>query len=587
MNSPPSKINSRADEPLPKDLMSYVWSLWPDMKRGFYYILAGTVIIGPIPFFFRLIVDEYVSSGNVHGIGAICLLTIGLLVLHYMFTMKGMQLNAKAITRCMMEMRARIFQKLQFLHFGYLDRQKTGRLISKYAFDTQTIEGALVPMVNNFLPQILHGSVMFLLLCFLDWRLSVAVLFFLPIYGISRAHFFKKIQASNRAVRIARENLTGTAAEYISALRLVRGYGQERSATVMVDDNSASYAQRRSHQMILNQLFNTFSFVSTQVLTLLVIAGGGYFVIAGQLTIGTLFAFMAAMPFILAPIQLFTTISQQYFNGKESYYSINELISSHYVEKWKGTNKIQSLQGRVVFNEVSFSYENSANLVINQLNLEVEPGEHVALVGPSGSGKSTIANLLLGLYSPLSGTITIDGVAQANLNMRWLRRQCAIVMQESILFSGSVLDNLRFAYPRATEEEIYEAARQANAHDFILELPEGYQTSIGERGVALSGGQRQRLSIARAILRNPRILILDEATSALDYRSERLIQEALERLAHGRTVITIAHRLSTIKNADRIVVLQKGKVIESGPYTTLAESGGYFQALLAAQGELG
>ncbi len=578
------KTNSLEDN-YPKDLLRYIRLQWPYIKRGFYYILAGTLLIGPIPFFFQLIVDEYVKSGNVQGIGAVSLITVGLLFLHFIFVMIGLNHNAMEISRSMMEMRGRIFQKLQFLHFGYLDGQKTGRLISKYAFDTQVVEGAVIPILNNFLPQVLYGTVMFGLLCLLDWRLSLMVLFYLPIYAISRAHFFKKIQASNRAVRLARENLTGTAAEYISAIRLVRGYGQERKATNTLDDSSAIYAEKRSNQIVFNQLFGTFSFVSTQILSLLVIAGGGLFVLQNHLSIGTLFAFMAAMPFILAPIQMFTNMSQQYFNGKESYNSIQELLESRYVESWKGERTIPNMQGSVEFKDVSFRYDGGKALVFDHLNLKINVGEHVALVGPSGSGKSSIANLVLGLYSPVGGQILIDGVPQEELNMRWFRRQCAIVMQESLLFSGSVMENLRFARLKATEAEVIQAAKMANAHEFILQLPQGYHTPVGERGVALSGGQRQRLSIARAILRNPRILILDEATSALDYESERLIQEALERLAEGRTVITIAHRLSTIKNSHRILVLQEGKVVESGSYDDLSDRGGYFQALLAAQGD--
>ena len=306
--------------------------------------------------------------------------------------------------------------------------------------------------------------------------------------------------------------------------------------------------------------------------------------IKGMISIGTLFAFMAGFGYILSPVHMFIGMSEQYFNSQEGYNSIKELIDSTYVEKWHGTRRDDRIKGAIVYENVSFFYPSAPDKpVVNTLNLTIKPGEHIAFVGPSGSGKSTLANLLLGLYAPTKGRILIDGVPQSEWDMRWIRRQLAVVMQDSILLSSSVYDNIRFAKADATEAEIHEAARQANAAEFILKMPEGYQTLVGERGVALSGGQRQRIAIARSILRNPPVLILDEATSALDYESERLIQEALERLSEGRTVITIAHRLSTIKNADRIIVLRDGVIVEQGNFKELSEQKGVFSELIAAQ----
>ena len=293
---------------------------------------------------------------------------------------------------------------------------------------------------------------------------------------------------------------------------------------------------------------------------------------------------MAGFGYILGPVHMFIGLSEPYFAAKEGYTSIKELIDSRYVETWHGTRREDRLHGDIAYEGVSFHYPTTPDkTVIKNLNLTIHPGEHVAFVGPSGSGKSTLANLLLGLYAPSTGRILIDGVPQADWDMRWVRRQLAVVMQDSILLSGSIGDNIRFAKPDATEAEIQEAARLANAEEFIVKMPEGYRTPVGERGVALSGGQRQRVAIARSILRNPPVLILDEATSALDYESERLIQDALDRLSQGRTVITIAHRLSTIKNADRIIVLRDGVIVEEGNFRELNARGGVFAQLIAAQ----
>jgi ABC-type multidrug transport system fused ATPase/permease subunit len=336
-------------------------------------------------------------------------------------------------------------------------------------------------------------------------------------------------------------------------------------------------------QSWVSAVFGTFTYVSIQAIAALVVAGGAILAINGQMTIGTLVAFIAGLPVILSPVQMVIGLSEPWFAGRESYASIKELIDSPYVEEWHGSRRETRLTGDIVFDRVAFTYPETEKRVIHDLSLTIRPGENVALVGPSGSGKSTLANLLLGLYAPTTGQILIDGVPQREWDMRWIRRQMAVVMQESILLSGTVEENIRFAHAAATEEEVRAAAQLANAEEFILKMPQGYATPVGERGVTLSGGQRQRLAIARAILRNPPVLILDEATSALDYESERLIQQAIERLAQGRTVITIAHRLSTIKNADRIIVLRDGAILEEGDYASLLARGGAFAELIQAQ----
>ncbi|MFZ9682612.1 MAG: ABC transporter ATP-binding protein, partial [Cephaloticoccus sp.] len=417
-----------------------------------------------------------------------------------------------------------------------------------------------------------------------NWFLLLVLFLTIPIYATAKAFFFGKIKRVNNENRLAQEKLTGTASEYISALRLVRSFGEEDQAERALDHSSQTFATSRVSQSYVNSLFGTYVHVGMQTLSLIVIAGGAVMAIHGQISTGTLFAFMAGLGYILGPVHMLIGMSEPYFAAQEGYTSIKELIDSRYVEAWHGQRTEERIRGDIVYENVSFHYPTAPEkTVIQQLNLSIKPGEHVAFVGPSGSGKSTLANLLLGLYAPTEGRILIDGVPQSEWHMRWMRRQMAVVMQDSILLSGSVMDNIRFARPGATEEEVRHAARLANAEEFILKMPEGYNTAVGERGVALSGGQRQRIAIARSILRNPPVLILDEATSALDYESERLIQEALDRLSAGRTVITIAHRLSTIKNADRIVVLRSGVIVEQGNFKELSARKGVFAELIAAQ----
>ncbi len=567
-----------------RTLAGYLWGSRDRLWRGFGLSLLRSLAVAPCAWLFQRMIDVAVPARDTFAILQLSGWFLLLLALHYVFSVWGAHVTAQAMAQMMVEMRSRIFFKLQFLSFGYLDQQKTGRLLAKYAFDTQKVEALLYNILNQFLPNVLYGMSIFIILTILNWRLALVLGLIIPAYALAKYYFFARIQYSNHAARLAQEQLTGTASEYISALRLVRSFGEEKQAEADLDRSSLDFARQRIHQSYLNAIFGTFWYVSTQVIALVVMAAGAWLAIRGDISYGTLFAFVAGLPIVLGPIQAFVSLSEQFFIGRESFQSIKELIDSAYVEQWQGSRRADRLSGDIVFDAVNFAYPTAPEqLVLHQINLSIKPGEHVALVGPSGSGKSTLANLLLGLYAASRGQIFIDGVPQSEWDMRWVRRQLAVVLQDSLLLSGTISDNLRFARADATDDELRQAAQQANAEEFILRLPNGYATAVGERGVTLSGGQRQRLAIARAILRNPPVLILDEATSALDYQSERLIQEALDRLAAGRTVITIAHRLSTIRNASRIIVLEAGRIIEEGDFRTLVARGGPFARMVATQ----
>lgn len=567
----------------PRTIFGLLTSQRRRFMRGVTLAILRCLIIAPCPWLFQIIIDQHVKNHDGLGIIATSSVFIGLLFLHYSFSVAGALTIAREMADLMTELRGEIFNKLHFLHFGFLDRQKTGRLLSKYAFDTQKVENALTQMLNQFLPNILYSLSISIILVALNWQLSVALLLMIPILLYIRVTFYARIRHTNKHTRIAQERLTGTASEAITALRLVRSLGEEKQVTAHLDEKSTAFARSKVELSSVNAIFGTFTYASTQFLALLVIAGGAWLVIQGSMTIGTLLAFMAGLPIIMMPVHLFASLGEQYFIGQESYRSIKELLDSEYVEEWNGAQRPTPLRGEIQFANVSFAYPETERTVLTDFSLHIRAGEHLALVGHSGAGKSTVTHLILGLYRAEHGAVSVDGVLQQDLDMKWLRKQCAVVLQENLLLSGTVADNIRFARPEATDDEIRFAARMANAEEFILQMPEGFATKVGERGVMLSGGQRQRLSIARALLRDPRILILDEATSSLDYESERLVQEALERLAVGRTVITIAHRLSTIRKADRVIVMDHGRIVEQGTFEELRRTGGYFSDLLTAQ----
>jgi len=545
--------------------------------------MIRSLALTPLPWLFSVIIDRHLATRNVNGILSASAIFLGLLLLHYALSVWGGYAIGRALASLSRGLRALIFRKFQFLSFGYLDQSHSGRLLSKYAFDTQKIQGTIEGALNNMLPNLTRSLLMVIFLVVFNWQLSLILMAMLPVFYLLRSYFFKRFRHQHRVTRIAQEQLTGTANELISALRMVRSFGEEKQATNHIDKPSYSASAQQQELISIQAVFNTVVTVMNQFFSLVVVAGGAILIMNDRLTIGMLFTFLAALPIITQPLQIFATFAQQYFLGQEAYHSVKELLDSTYVEEWKSKRELPRLKGAIRFEKLDFNYPSSSESVIRNFDLDIQAGESIAFVGPSGSGKSTLANLVIGLYKPTGGRILIDGNPQETINMRWLRKQVAVVMQESLMLSGSVMENLRFANENATDREIHEACRMANAEEFILRLPFGYDTALGENAVHLSGGERQRISIARAFLRKPRILILDEATSALDYESERLIQEAMDRIRKGRTTITIAHRLSTIRGVDRIVVLRDGEIVEQGSYDQLKARGDYFSYLLSTQ----
>lgn len=565
-------------------LLRFIWSNRRHFRSGMSFALARIFAVAPFPIIFKIILDRYMPQKNVPGILQLSLGMMVLLGVHQWLIVQGATRLGKAITSIILRLRAQIFTKTQYLSFGYLDQQKTGQLLSKYAFDTQKVDGVMMPILNSFIPDSFYCVITILLLVAMNWQLSMVVLLMLPIIAFMRIRYFSELRRKHEANRRAQEKMTGSAAELFGALRLVRSYGEEKQAHAQLRESGREVARARVDLIETSTGFGAMSFGAVKFLSLVIVAGGAILSVRGQVSAGTVIAFVAGLPALVQPIQMFTQLSDQIFLGQEAYNSIKELLDEDDMEPWKGEETLDSIQGRIEFDHVSFRYPGAEKDALHDFCLTIEAGEKVALVGSSGAGKSTLTSLLLGLYTPTSGEIRVDGVPQSRLDMRWLRQQTALVMQESILLSGTLDDNIRFARVDATDEQVNDAVRLAHAQEFIEKMPDGLQSIVGERGVMLSGGQKQRISIARALLRDPAILILDEPTSALDYESERLIQDALETLAQGRTVLTIAHRLSTIRGADRVIVLSNGRITEQGSFAQLWDNEGFFHKMLLAQG---
>ncbi len=557
----------------------FLWLHRQKFYAGTSYAIFRCVVIAPFPWFFQNIIDVQFKNGNISAIIWLCVIFMGLLFFHFIFAVKGSHMIMKEVGELGMEMRSGIFHKMRYLSFGYLDREKTGRLLSKYAFDTQKIEMAANQILNGIIPNLIYSLLVIIILFFMDWRITLIMLFMIPIFVLSQKLFTHVKDASAR-VHVANERLTGTASEYISALKLVKTLGEELQVQEKLDKQSFDYESSRLQMVNTMSTFTTFSFVVGQFFSLLIVAGGTIVAIHMNTSIGSIVASLSAIPVILQPISLMLSSIEQIMNGEQSVRSITELIESVYVEEWKGQKTLQKNKWDIVFDGIDFGYAGAEKMILSDFSLKIKAGEKIAFVGHSGSGKTTIVNLMLGLYKASKGVIKIDGISQAELNMHWLRRQVAVVMQDNILLSGTILENIKFSKPDASDDEVKGAAIHANADEFISIMPQTYKTLIGERGSTLSGGQKQRLAIARAILRNSPLLILDEATSALDYESEKSVQNALDKLMENRTTVIIAHRLSTVKKADRIIVLQDGKIVEDGKFDELAASKGAFSKML-------
>lgn len=481
------------------------------------------------------------------------------------------------------DIRAELFRKLQRLPMSFYDRNKTGTIMSYVTNDVNALEGAMVDKSVELATEgfILIGSVGAMI--YLDWKLTIFTILTFPVVLGLMNFFGKKIRRSSGQIQEATADITSVLQETVSSARVVKSFVREQYEISRFDkENMANFKANMRNTKYRATLTPTIEFVAAVGVTM-ILWYGGHNVIQGETTAGALVAFLAYAVNISNPIKRITRSVGHIQKALAAAQRVFDLMDMG--EEIKDIPEAQALPpvvGTVSFEHVSFSYDRNEE-VLHDLSFDVKPGQAIGLVGPSGAGKSTVASLLPRFYDCDSGLIRIDGTDIKQVTLDSLRNQVGIVPQETILFNGTVYDNILYGRLDATKEEVVEAAKAANAHDFIMALPGGYNSKLGDRGVNISGGQRQRIAIARAILKDPRILILDEATSALDTESEQLVQDALNRLMEGRTSIIIAHRLSTIKNADRILVLDKGRLAEDGTHEELMEKNGLYAHLYQIQ----
>ena len=537
-----------------------------------------------LPWLFKDMIDKVLTEKDYFMLNMISISIIVIFFFRGIFAYGQNYLMNLVGQHVVIDIRAELFRKLQKLPMAFYDKNKTGTIMSYVTNDVNALEGAMVDKSVELATEgfILIGSVVAMI--YLDWKLTIFTILTFPVVLWLMNFFGKKIRRSSGQIQESTADITSVLQETVSSARVVKSFVREQYEIARFDrENMANFDANMRNTRYRATLTPTIEFVAAVGVTMILWYGGNN-VIQGETTAGALVAFLAYAVNISNPIKRITRAVGHIQKALAAAQRVFDLLDmQEAIQDQPGAQALPPVTGTVSFEHVSFSYNREEDEVLHDLSFEVKPGQAVGLVGPSGAGKSTVASLLPRFYDCDSGLIRIDGTDIKQVTLDSLRNQVGIVPQETILFNGTVYDNILYGRLDATKEEIVEAAKAANAHDFIMALPDGYNSKLGDRGVNISGGQRQRIAIARAILKDPRILILDEATSALDTESEQLVQDALNRLMEGRTSIIIAHRLSTIKNADRILVLDKGRLAEDGTHEELMEKNGLYAHLYQIQ----
>lgn len=568
-------------------LLSYVRPYRGRMILAMVALSFSTLLGLTMPLVVRNIVDVVFVERNFALLNAMAGLLTLIFFVQAIFSFINRYNIAFAGERVVADLRQRLYDHLMTLSLRFFADRRTGEIVSRVTNDVTTLQAAVTDDIVTLLQQSLTliGGVIFLF--YLDWRLTSIVIIGIPLVTVVIIFLGRKIRQAATEVQDRLAEASAVVEESVGGVRIVKSFAREAYEIgrfqTKIEQTFAAAMRRAKISAILAPTIGFLAFMSITI----TLWFGGYEVIQGRLTPGGLVAFLIYTMLVAGPLAQFSGLYSRFQSALGATERLFELLDLQPdIADGPNAYPLPTIVGQVRFERVSFEYETNAPL-LHAIDLAVEPGQVVALVGPSGAGKTTLVNLIPRFYDVSAGIITIDGHDVRQVTGLSLRQQIGIVPQESAIFSDTIRENIRYGKLEASQAEIEAAARAANAHDFIMRTAQGYDTLVGERGIKLSGGQRQRIAIARAILKNPRILILDEATSSLDSESEQLVQEALERLMQSRTSFVIAHRLSTVTNADWIVVLDEGRVVEQGSHAQLlAEESGLYRRLHAMQFKL-
>lgn len=574
-----------------ENVMEHKWkkffSYYKPYKKVFiadmFFAFLGAAVTLVNPLIVRYITNDviYRQEGTLRVILILAAVMFGLVLVecfsNYFIANYGHVMGAKMEY----DMRNEIFEHYQKLSFRFFDNQKTGQLMSRITNDLFDITELFHHGPEDIVISLIKFIGAFIILAIINWKLALSAFAIMPFMFIFAFIYNRKMKHAFKMNRVKIAEINAQIEDNLSGIRVVKSFANEDIEMQKFRKGNNGFLNSKKNSYKYMGTYNSGLGAFTSMITIIVIVTGAVFITKDMLSVADLITFLLYISNLIEPVKKLINFTEQFQNGYSGYERFLEIISEEPdIRDSKNAEKVKDFNGDIEFENVSFRYEGTTADVLTNVNLKVKAGQYMALVGSSGTGKSTLCSLIPRFYDVTEGRIKIDGRDIRNMELRSLRNHIGIVQQDVYLFAGSVFDNIKYGRPEATDEDVIMAAKNANAHDFIMELPDGYDTYIGQRGIKLSGGQKQRLSIARVFLKNPPILIFDEATSALDNESEKVVQDSLEKLASNRTTFVIAHRLSTIRNAENILVLTENGIEEEGTHEDLMKvEGGIYQHL--------